>query len=351
MDRGGVADQTGPVTTLHSPAMNALLGPVAALLFATSAWGSLFLVGKPLLATLDPVWFTTLRYVLATLLLAALVQVFGQRPWHKLRRHGWRLTLLGLAGYGCFSVLVFWGLARSLPSHGSVIMATMPFTTLLLRWALDGQRPSAAALAGAGVALLGVAVVANVFGTAGAEREAGAAMLLGDLVTLAGTLGWVLYTRGAASLPDHSPLEYTALTAVAATPWLVFGATAATLLGALPAPGSDAVASLLPPLLYIAAVPTVLAALAFNFGVRRLGPAAGTLFLNMVPVSVLAVHALQGQMPDAAELSGAALVALALGFNAWAGRRAAPVHPGASGQREGAGGHRAGAVGAAQCPH
>lgn len=331
--------------------MNSLIAPVVALLFATLAWGSLFLVGKPLLASLDPVWFTTVRYALATLLLAALVQRFGHQPWLKLRRHGLRLTLLGLAGYGCFSILVFWGLARSLPSHGSVIMATMPFTTLLLRWALDGQRPSAAALAGAGVALLGVAVVANVFGGAGAAHDADATMLLGDLVTLAGTLGWVLYTRGAASLPDHSPLEYTALTAVAATPWLVLGATIATLLGAVPAPGSDTLAALWPPLLYIAAVPTVLAALAFNFGVRRLGPAAGTLFLNMVPVSVLAVHALQGQAPSAAELCGAALVALALGFNAWSGRRAASAGAGAPGQQPGAGGHRAVAVGAAQCPH
>lgn len=351
MDRGRAADQTGCITVLHLPAMSSLLAPVFALLFATSAWGSLFLVGKPLLATLDPVWFTALRYGLATLILAALVQLFGRRPWHKLRRHALRLTLLGLAGYGCFSVLVFWGLARSLPSHGSVIMATMPFTTLLLRWALDGQRPSAASLAGAGVALLGVAVVADVFGAAAAGRDADASMLLGDLVTLAGTLGWVLYTRGAASLPDHSPLEYTALTAVAVTPWLVFGATVATLLGAEPVPGSDAVVSLMPPLLYIATVPTVLAALAFNFGVRRLGPAAGTLFLNMVPVSVLAVHALQGQMPSRAELCGAALVALALGFNAWAGRRAASARSGAPGQQPGVGGHRSGPVGAAQCPH
>lgn len=331
--------------------MTSMLSPVLALLFATSAWGSLFLVGKPLLATLDPVWFTAVRYGLATLLLAALVQVFGRSPWRKLRDHALQLTLLGLAGYGCFSVLVFWGLARSLPSHGSVIMATMPFTTLLLRWALDGQRPSAASLVGAGVALLGVATVANLFGAAGDAREADAAMLLGDLVTLAGTLGWVLYTRGAASLPGHSPLEYTALTAVAATPWLVLVAIVATLLGALPAPRFADTGALLPPLLYIAMVPTVLAALAFNFGVRRLGPTVGTLFLNVVPVSVLVVHTLQGQRPGSAELAGAALVAAALGFNAWAGRRAGTAPTGAQGQRQGASGHRAGPVGAAQCPH
>ena len=332
--------------------MNPVLAPVVALFIATSAWGSLFIVGKPLLATLDPLWFTSLRYALATLLLVVLVQVFGRTPWRKLRRDAVRLTLLGLAGYGCFSVLVFYGLARSLPSHGSVIMATMPFTTLLLRWGLDGQRPSGAALVGAGLALLGVATEANVLGPAGPAHEADAAMLLGDLVTLAGTLGWVLYTRGAASLPDHSPLEYTALTAVAATPWLLLGAVAATLLHAVPAPSVTAVAALLPPLFYIAAEPTVLAALAFNFGVRRLGPAVGTLFLNMVPVSVLAIHALQGQRPSVAEAAGAALVALGLGFNAWAGSRTArPSQDGASGQRAGVHGHRAAPVATAQCPH
>ncbi len=329
--------------------MEPITAPVAALLFATSAWGSLFLVGKPLLTRLDPVWFTTLRYALATLLLVVLVQAFGRAPWRKLRLHALRLTLLGLAGYGCFSVLAFYGLARSLPSHGSVIMATMPFTTLLLRWGLDGQRPSRASLASAGVALLGVATVANVFSPA---RELDAAVALGDAVTLAGTLGWVLYTRGAASLPDHGPLEYTALTALAATPWLVLGSAGATLLGWVPAPSGAAMAALSLPLLYIAVVPTVLAALAFNFGVRRLGPAVGTLFLNMVPVSVLAVHALQGQAPSASEGVGAALVAAALGFNAWAGARTArSARTGAFGQGKFVRGDRPGPVGAAQCPH
>lgn len=301
--------------------MQSRAAPTAALLFATTAWGSLFLVGKPLLTVVDPLWFTTLRYALATLLLAGLVQAFGQRPWRKLRRHGLRLTALGLAGYGAFSLMVFWGLARSLPSHGSVIMATMPFTTLLLRWGLDGQRPSGTALAGAALALLGVATVAGVFGAPAGPESTGSGMLLGDAVTLAGTLGWVLYTRGAAGLPDHSPLEYTALTAVAATPWLLLGALVATLAGLVPAPGAETLTALLPPLAYIALVPTVLAALAFNYGVRRLGPAVGTLFLNMVPVSVLAVHAVQGQSPTASELLGALLVALALAGNAWAGRR------------------------------
>ena len=37
-------------------------GAITALLFATTAWGSLFLIGKPVVAQLDPAWFTLLRY-------------------------------------------------------------------------------------------------------------------------------------------------------------------------------------------------------------------------------------------------------------------------------------------------
>lgn len=290
---------------------------VAALLFATTAWGSLFLVGKSVVGVLDPLWFTLVRYALATLLLTALVQCFGHSPWVKLRRHWRRLTGLGIAGYGVFSVLVFYGLRLSAPSHGSVIMATMPFTTLGLRWAIDGQRPTGRALLGAAVALVGVATVADLFGNHGVLTPA---TLLGDALTLAGTLGWVLYTRGAAALTDHDPLEYTALTALAALPWLMLAAALATALGLALPPSAETLGKVAPELLYVALVPTVAAALAFNLGVRRLGASVGTLFLNVVPLSVIAVRASLGQVPQANEIMGAALVALALALNAWPDR-------------------------------
>lgn len=294
---------------------------VLALLLATSAWGSLFLVGKTVVSQLDPVWFTVVRYLLATAALAALVQVAGDAPWAKLRRHLLRHSLVGLAGYGVFSVMVFHGLRLSLPSHGSVLMATMPFTTLALRWVLDGQRPPARALLGATLALTGVATVAHLIGQSG---ELNARVLLGDAITLAGTLGWVAYTRAMAGVPDHSPLEYTALTAIAALPVMVLLALLGTALGWVAAPSPALLLALAPKLAYIAAVPTVAAVLAFNAGVKRLGAPMGTLFLNMVPVSVIAVHALMGHAPQVNEIVGAALVGLGLALTVWT-PKAAPV--------------------------
>ena len=297
---------------------------IVALLLATSAWGSLFLIGKPVVAQLDPVWFTLVRYALATSVLALLVHFAGVEPWAKLRRHALRHSLVGLAGYGMFSIMVFHGLRLSQPSHGSVIMATMPFTTLGLRWLLDGQRPPLRAVAGAALALTGVATVANLLGHAG---EINSRMLLGDAITLVATLGWVFYTRSMAKLPDHSPLEYAALTAIGALPWLAVAAVLATLVGWAPAPSPELVLSLSPKLIYIALIPTVLGVLAFNAGVKRLGAPMGTLFLNMVPVSVIAVRAVLGEAPHANEILGAALVGIGLALTVWTPKAAPVVAP------------------------
>jgi drug/metabolite transporter (DMT)-like permease len=298
------------------------LRAIVALLLATSAWGSLFLTAKPVVAQLDPVWFTLLRYVLATSVLALLVHFAGNQPWAKLRRHAMRHGLVGLAGYGVFSIMVFHGLRLSLPSHGSVIMATMPFTTLALRWALDGQRPPLRAVAGAALALAGVATVANLLGHA---DEINGRMLLGDAITLAGTLGWVFYTRSMARLPDHSPLEYTALTAIAALPGLVVVTLLGTALGWVAAPSAELVLALSPKLAYVALVPTVAAVLAFNAGVKKLGAPMGTLFLNMVPVSVIAVRAVLGEAPHVNEILGAALVGIGLALTVWTPKAAPAV--------------------------
>ncbi len=280
----------------------------AAMLFAAVSWGSLFFVGKPVLGQLDPIWFTALRYLLAGLGMALLVALFGQRPWSKLRAHWGTLTRFGVLGYGFFGVLVLEGLKLSLPSHGAVLMATLPLTTILLRWLLDGHRPALGVAGAAVLALAGVVMVSGVLGRTDGPPH----MLLGDALTLLGTVGWALYTRGAAKLPQFSPLEYTGLTVLAALPWQLLFAIAVTAGGWIPAPAWSGVVSVAPHLLYIAAVPTVAAVVAFNFGVRQLGAARGTLFLNGVPVSALLTSVALGQHPAPQEWIGAALVIAAL---------------------------------------
>ncbi|WP_298233720.1 DMT family transporter [uncultured Azohydromonas sp.] len=281
-----------------------------ALLLATSAWGGLFHAGKQVLTRLDPFWFTALRYGGAALLLAALLLARGALRPGELRAQAGRLFGLGLLGYGAFGILVFIGLSMSVPSHGAVIMATMPLSTLFMRWAIDGQRPQWWAWIAASLALGGVSLVAGVWSAPGAGS--GGSTLAGDSIALLGTLGWILYTRGQAKVPQLSVLEYTAYTALLAFPGLLAIAALASGLGWAHRPSVEAVREVAPAALYIIAIGTVLAALAYNLGVRLLGVTTGVLFINWVPVSALVIGAVLGHVPSASELIGTGLVIAAL---------------------------------------
>ena len=298
---------------------------IAALLAATSAWGAMFLVGKDVLRHVDPFWFTLIRYSLSALVFAALLLPRGAAPWRRLRADAGALALRGTVGFGVFSVMMLTGLAHSQPSHGAVIMATTPITTQLLRWLLDGVKPTRITLAASALALAGVVVVSGVL----AAPHGAGATAWGDAIALAGTLGWVWYTRGATQFADRlDVLEYSALTVLAAWPLLLLGALGASALGLSAPPEAPALQQSWHALLYVGLVPSAFAVLAYNFGVRALGPVTGTAFINFVPVSALLIGTALGHLPTGSELAGMAMVVGALLLHT-AGARAAtgPVRP------------------------
>jgi len=282
---------------------------IAALLFATAGWGSMFLVGKGVLQHVDPTWFTLIRYTLSGLFFVALLLPRGMAPWRKLRADAAKLALRGVAGFGVFSVLLLLGLAHSVPSHGAVVIATTPMTTQLLRWALDGVRPTRTSVLTTLLALAGVAIVAGVLshGAHGGEPT-----WRGDALTLVGTLGWIAYTRGAARFAALDAIEYTALTVLASWPLLLLGALLATVLGWATLPRASDLLVSWHALLYVGLVSSALAVLAFNVGVRRLGVVTATAFLNFVPVSALLMSVALGKPPSSSELLGTAMVIAAL---------------------------------------
>jgi len=288
---------------------NPRLPGIGALLVAASAWGGMFIVSKGVLEHIDPVWFTLIRYLISGVLFAVLLVPRGAAPWRNLRANATPLALRGSVGFGVFSVALLTGLAHTEPSHGAVIMATMPITTQFVRWALDGVKPARATLLTSVLALAGVVTVSGVF----SHHAAGAASTLpGDALILASTLAWVWYTRGAAEFAQLEIVEYTALTVLAALPVLVLGAAFATAFDFAEVPAAADLQVSWHALVFVGVVASALAIVAFNFGVRTLGAVTGTAFLNFVPVSALLMATALGKMPTANELVGAAMVIGAL---------------------------------------
>jgi drug/metabolite transporter (DMT)-like permease len=80
-------------------------------------------------------------------------------------------------------------------------------------------------------------------------------------------------------------------------------------------------------LVFVGLVPSAMAVLAFNHGVRTLGAVTGTAFLNFIPVSALLMSVAMGKLPSGNELLGMAMVVGALLIHTASSSRAAAVAP------------------------
>ena len=297
---------------------------IAALLLATFSWGGMFLVSKGVLVHVSPAWFTLVRYGISALVLLPLLARRGPTVWHKLRANALGLSVRGFAGFGVFSILLLTGLALSVPSHGAVIVATVPMSTQMLRWVLDGIRPSRATLLTSALALAGVVVVSGVLAS---TSSAEVSTWRGDLLVFGSTLGWVWYTRGAARYAELDVLEYTGMTVLASLPLLAIAALLFTSVGLAEVPHLADLEATWPSLLYVGAISSAVAVLAFNYGVRALGAVTATGFMNFVPVSVLLIGLVMGKLPTAAELAGMAMVVTALLIHTMASRAVSAAAP------------------------
>ncbi|MFJ6166052.1 DMT family transporter [Micromonospora orduensis] len=276
-------------------------------LLAVVGWGVMFPVLASALTRVDPLNLTTARYLLAA---AILVGILLLREGAGALRHGGRaveVVVLGVVGFAGFNLLTNLALEHAAPQQISLFVATTPVITQLVRWVRDGVRPKPLLLGLSLVALLGVGLVITRGSLAGLGQFG-----LGGLMMIGAVLGWGIYTHGASRFGDWSPLRFTTLTALSGTAAMLAASIAADAVGWQHAPAAADIVAVTPQLAYAVVVGAVIAVLAWNTGVQRLGSANAALFMNLVPVTTFAVQIARGYRPDPVELVGAAITIAAL---------------------------------------
>lgn len=109
---------------------------------------------------LDPLWAAASRFLLATVIFAAVARVV-RAPMPRGRALVGAL-LYGALSIGAFFGFVYWGLQRAPASLAGVFLATGPLLTFLLALAHGQERFRWDSMAGAGVVVLGTALVLSV---------------------------------------------------------------------------------------------------------------------------------------------------------------------------------------------
>lgn len=260
-------------------------------------WAGNAVVGRLLVGQVPPMMLNALRWALALLFLLPL-------GWSALRTRQarrevldrWRpLALLGLFGVGCYNALQYLALTTSTPLNVTLITASSPVCMMIVGALFYRERPTARALLGAALSLVGVAVV---LARGDVAALAQVHFVPGDLLMLAAMMCWAVYSwllaRPAPSLAGEQRPDWN---------WAAF-LLAQMLFGVLWAGAAAGVEAVVAPapvrwsfwvvvaLLYVAIGPSLIAYRCWGRGVAAVGPGIAGFFINLTPLFAALMQAL-----------------------------------------------------------
>lgn len=276
-----------------------IVTPLAAFC-AALAWSGAWITGKLAVAVAPPIEISTARFVVASLVLAA-IAIATRAPLG--RGDLGPVVLSGVFGYFGYNALVFVGLTMAPASDGALIVPTLiPVLTGLVA-TFVGERLTATKIAGFVIASSGAALVIAA-GQSGADLSAG--RLVGDLLMLGGALCWGIYTvLGTVTLRTRSPL---AVVTIAAP----IGAALLVPFGFLEKGYADVAAwttGVWLNVLYLALVVTVGSFTLFYWVVRRVGAGVAAMSSYFVPVlTLLMAVVFLGERPQPLQIVGGLVI-------------------------------------------
>jgi len=149
-------------------------------------WGSTWLFIKLGLEDLPPLTFAGIRFLIASLILLALLKIRGQ-SLPKSRRDWMLLATVGVMAFSLNYGLLFWGEQYISSGLAALLQATAPaFGLVIAHFYLPGEKMTAAKIVGVLVGVVGVGVIfSSQLSIAGPQALAGSLALLLSAVFVA----------------------------------------------------------------------------------------------------------------------------------------------------------------------
>lgn len=285
-------------------------------LIASMAWGAMFPVAALALQHIDPYYFSVIRYVSVSIILALILLVKEGIRSFRLEGRGGLLLLYGTMAFTVYNLLVFAG-QDLLGDPGTIIAslgeALMPMIAVVLLWIGYRAKPSRTTMICLLISFVGaVFVVTN--GDLGFLSRLHQ-QVIPLLMIIAAMIGWVVYTNGGSRFGDWSILRYSTITCLLGTLVSVVIIGAATAFGLLTFPTVETIIAIRWEMSFMVFIAGIVALLSWNAGIKALSPINGILFINFVPVTTLVIMAARGYTISLFEYIGIGLVIYALIHN------------------------------------
>ena len=283
-------------------------------------WAGNAVVARGVVGEIPPLALSFWRWALALALLLPWGLPRVRRQWSVVRQR-WR-SLLALATFsvGAFNTLLYLAAQTTTALNITLFNSTIPVVVALLAWALLGERVRPVQALGIVLALCGMLVIV---GRGDWHTFAAFAFQPGDLIMICAVCSWglfsVLLRRQAVPL---DPLAF--LTVQVALGLMVIFPF--YLLELLVKGGFTLRPALVPPFLYVAVFPGIIAYGCWNYGVHRVGPARAAMFMYLNPLcAAFLAWFFLGERLRAFHLLGGALILAGLYLTTQIPRRSRPA--------------------------
>jgi len=267
-------------------------------------WGGTWIAGRIVAQELSaPLMAAAFRFLLAGLVLAGYALLSeGRIPRLQSSGEWGSVTGLALTGIFIYALCFFYGLKHIPAGRGALVVALNPVVAALAAWFLGQERMTPVKLAGIAIALVGCLTV---IGNGDPFALLHGAIGLGEWLIIGCVLCWTVYTFiGRRATRTISPLGATLYASLIGAALL--GMTALLQGGIDLGEWSWRVWS---SVAFLAIGGTALGFTWFADGVKRLGAAKASAFVNLVPVfAVLQAAVLLDERLGAAVLGGGLLV-------------------------------------------
>jgi len=242
-------------------------------------WGGTWIAGRIIAQELPaPLAAPAIRFLLAGLVLAGVALLAeGYIPRPPNGREWGVVTGLAMTGIFLYALCFFYGLKHISAGRGALVVALTPVVVALAAWFLGQERMTPVKLTGVAIAMVGCLTV---IGKGNPLALLHGAVGIGEWLILGCVLCWTAYTFiGRRATKTLSPL--------AATLWASLIGAALIGITALLQGGTDLLAwswQVWASVVFLAIGGTALAFTWFADGVKRLGAARASVFVNLVPV-------------------------------------------------------------------
>ena len=284
------------------------------LLVTVFGWGIMYPASKHAVSSgLDGYYLTFIRYVLGAFLVSFVLLIIEGKKSYKTEGNTFQLWFFGTIGFAGLNFLTFIGIGFSSAEHATIILALMPMLSMILSSILNHNIPHIKTILFTVLAFVGIILVIT---NGDFNNLIASSSFLGDLLLLAATTCWVIYTYFAnMMITKHkwSALRVTALSSslgvlsIIAITFIAsfFHLASPPSMNALITSGFD---------IFILVI-TALVIITWNAGINGLGAINGILFVNLVPVISFIIGIYQGHSISYIEFIGAIITIIALVLN------------------------------------